>query len=113
MGHPTRLEGTPEQVMADCARVRAAGCPGVDLLAYRATQADPLELVRAARSGLDDGYLIVAGSIDSPARIGALADAGADAFTIGTAIFDGSFAAGDDSVVYQCREVLAACKQLP
>jgi hypothetical protein len=108
MGHPTRLEGTPDQVAEDCRSMRAAGCPGVDLLAYRATQADPLELVRAARSGLGDGYLIVAGSIDSPDQIRNLAAAGADAFTVGTAVFDGSFAAGDDSIVHQCRQILAA-----
>lgn len=111
VGHPTRLEGTAEQIKNDCARIRADGCPGVDLLAYRATQADPLDLVRAARSGLGDGYLIVAGSVDSPARIRQLADAGADAFTIGSAVFDGAFAAGDDSIPFQCREILAACEQ--
>jgi len=111
VGHPTRLEGTPDQVAEDCRRMRAAGCPGVDLLAYRATQADPLDLVRAARSGLGDGYLIVAGSVDSPGQIRDLAAAGADAFTVGTAVFDGSFAAGDGSVAYQCKQILAACSQ--
>jgi hypothetical protein len=48
-GHPTRLGGTPETVAADCRRFAALGCAGVDLLAYRATEADPLDLVRAAR----------------------------------------------------------------
>jgi hypothetical protein len=112
VGHPTRLGGTPEEIEDDCARIRAAGCPGVDLLAYRATQADPLDLVRAARSGLGEGYLIVAGSVDSPARIRRLAEAGADAFTIGSAVFDGAFAAGDTSIVFQCRKILAACNQV-
>lgn len=111
-GHPTRLGGTPEEIESDCARMRTAGCPGVDLLAYRATQADPLDLVRAARSGLGDGYLIVAGSVDTPARIRQLAEAGADAFTVGSAVFDGAFAAGDKSIIYQCREILAACSQV-
>lgn len=111
-GHPTRLGGTPEEIENDCARMRAAGCPGVDLLAYRATQADPLDLVRAARSGLGEGYLIVAGSVDTPARIRHLAEAGADAFTVGSAVFDGAFAAGNNSIVYQCQEILAACNQV-
>lgn len=111
VGHPTELEGTAADVEADCRRMRAAGCPGVDLLAYRATEADPLDLVRAARKGLGDGYLIVAGSVDSPARIRHLAEAGADAFTIGTAVFEGAFAPGDTSVAHQCREILAACEQ--
>ena len=111
VGHPTELEGTAADVEADCRRMRTAGCPGVDLLAYRATEADPLDLVRAARKGLGDGYLIVAGSVDSPARIRHLAEAGADAFTIGTAVFEGAFAPGDTSVAHQCREILAACEQ--
>ncbi|MGI9413770.1 MAG: 4-hydroxythreonine-4-phosphate dehydrogenase [Hyphomicrobiales bacterium] len=111
VGHPTELQGTAEEVEADCRRMRAAGCPGVDLLAYRATEADPLDLVRAARTGLGDGYLIVAGSVDSPARIRHLAQAGADAFTIGTAVFEGVFAPGDTSLVHQCREILAACEE--
>lgn len=109
IGHPTKLEGTPKDVAEDCARIRSAGCPGADLLAYRATQADPLELVRAARTGLDGGHLIVAGSVDSPARVYELAEAGADAFTIGSAVFDGTFAPGNTSVAHQCQEILAAC----
>ncbi|MDJ0956460.1 MAG: hypothetical protein QNI91_06375 [Arenicellales bacterium] len=111
-GHPTQLEGSPVDVKKDCIRIRAAGCPGVDLLAYRATQSDPLELVRAARAGLDTGYLIVAGSVDSPARIRELAEAGADAFTIGSAVFEGTFAPGNSSIVHQCQQILAVCEQL-
>ncbi|WP_437024196.1 HisA/HisF-related TIM barrel protein [Streptomyces sp. enrichment culture] len=72
----------------DCRRAEAAGCAGVDLLAYRATDADPLDLVRAARAATT-GRLVVAGSITSTDRIQALASAGADAFTIGSAAFGG------------------------
>lgn len=111
VGHPTKLEGTPEDIADDCAYMRSAGCPGVDLLAYRATQADPLELVRAARSGLGDGYLIVAGNVDSPTRIQQLADAGVDAFTVGSAVFDATFAPGNSSIAYQCEEILAASRR--
>ena len=74
-GHPTKLAGSPE-VAEDCHRARATGCSGVDLLAYRATDADPLDLVTAARAALDGGTLIVAGSIHSPAQIRALAALG-------------------------------------
>ena len=49
-------------------RRRAMGCGGVDLLAYRATQADPLDLVRAARGALAGGQLIVAGSVNPASR---------------------------------------------
>jgi len=109
VGHPTSLHGSAANVTEDCARFRAAGCAGADLLAYRAVDEDPIDLVRAARAGLDDGYLIVAGSVDSPERISAIAEAGADAFTIGTAIFENKFAKGGNTVSYQCAKVLEWC----
>jgi hypothetical protein len=68
-GHPTKLGGTPKDIEADCRKFLDAGCAGVDLLAYRATDADPLELVKAARRGLGTNRLIVAGSIASRSRI--------------------------------------------
>lgn len=109
IGHPTKLGGTAAEVEEDCRRAVASGCPGVDLLAYRATEADPLDLIRAARRGVGDkGYLIVAGSIDSPARIKAVAAAGADAFTIGSAVFEEAFAQGVKGVRDQCKAVLRA-----
>ncbi len=107
-GHPTRLGGDAEKIAADTARMIAEGCAGVDLLAYRATEADPLELVRAARRACGpDKKLICAGGVDSPARIAALRDAGADAFTIGSAAFDGSFAPGKPGLIAQLQEILA------
>ena len=88
-------------------RFRALGCAGVDLLAYRATEADPLELVRAARRGTD-------GTCSSRAASTRRADpraheAGADAFTIGSAAFDGAFAPRLGSLRSQLRAVLDAC----
>ncbi len=109
VGHPTRLGGSPDEIAADCRRARAAGCAGVDLLAFRATEADPMALVRAARGALGDGGLIVAGSIDSPERIRVLAEAGVDGFTIGSAVFDGSFSPTDGSILSQLKDILAAC----
>lgn len=107
-GHPTRLGGTVADVAADCRRFQAMGCAGVDLLAYRATEADPLELVRAARRDTR-GLLLVAGSVARPEQIRALADAGADAFTIGSAALDGSFAPRHGSLRSQLREIQAVC----
>jgi hypothetical protein len=111
-GHPTVLGGRPEEIAADCALFRAKGCAGVDLLAFRASEAEPLELVRAARGALGDRMLVVAGSIDQPARVRALALAGADAFTIGSAIFKGTFAPRRGALVPQLQAVLAACREL-
>jgi len=106
-GHPTRLGGSAADIERDCERATAAGCPGVDLLAYRAIEADPVDLIKAARRGLGkEGYLIVAGSVSTPERIKALGDEGADAFTIGTAIFEERFAPGVKGVKGQCEAVL-------
>ena len=108
-GHPAALCGGPTEVAADCRRYAGLGCAGVDLLAYRAVEAEPLELVRAARAAVP-GRLIVAGSIDSPDRIHDLAAAGADAFTIGSAVFDGSFSARKGTTAAQLGEVLAVAR---
>jgi hypothetical protein len=109
IGHPTKLGGSPADVAADCRRFEAKGCAGVDLLAYRATEADPIELVKAARAALK-GTLIVAGSVTDPTRIQALAAAGADAFTIGSAAFDGSFSPRQGLLTSQLRAILAAAR---
>jgi hypothetical protein len=111
IGHPTRLGGSPALVAEHCARAVERGCGGVDLLAYRATEADPLELVRAARAALPGRRLIVAGSVSSEAQIAALANAGVDAFTIGSAVFEGTFSPAKGSLRSQVRDVLAACER--
>lgn len=106
IGHPTKLGGSAANVEDDCRRIMESGCAGADLLAYRATEAEPLALVKAARRGLGSGYLIVAGSITTPERIRAIADAGADAFTIGTAVFEGSYSPRKGSILSQLADVL-------
>jgi hypothetical protein len=108
-GHPTKLGGKPEDVEAQCRAFMDQGCAGADLLAYRATEADPLALVRAARKGLGKGMLIVAGSVNSRTQIRALAEAGADAFTIGSAVFDGSYAPESGSILSQLARIQADC----
>jgi hypothetical protein len=107
--HPTKLGGSPQQISEDTKASRAKGCAGVDLLAYRATEADPIELVKAARAA-SDGILLVAGAVKSAAQIRALKDAGADSFTVGSAALDGSFAPRMGSLRSQLQAVLDACK---
>jgi hypothetical protein len=108
IGHPTKLGGTPDRIASDTASMISAGCAGVDLLAYRATEANPLDLIRAARRATDKS-VIVAGSINSPARIGDIRAAGADLFTIGTAALDGSFNPRFGLLANQLRRILTAC----
>lgn len=110
-GHPTRLAGKPADVTAHCRSFMDRGCAGCDILAYRATEAEPLALVKAARAGLGKGTLIVAGSINSLSRISEIAEAGADAFTIGSAIFDGTYKGDAGSTITQLEAVIADCKK--
>jgi len=107
-GHPTQLGGSAEDITRDCQRFRALGVAGVDLLAYRATEARPLDLVRAARKAID-GTLLVAGGVSSRDQVQALAAAGVDAFTVGSAVFDGSFAPHLGSLRSRLKAVLDAC----
>ena len=109
IGHPTRLEGSAALVAEHSRKAQATGCGGVDLLAYRATEADPLDLVRAARAALPGGRLIVAGSISTKQQIDALAEAGVDAFTIGSAVFECAFSPEKRSLRGQIEDILAAC----
>jgi hypothetical protein len=106
-GHPTALLGSPEEIAADCRRADELGCAGVDLLAFRSIASEPLDLVRAARKALS-GRLIVAGSVDSPARVRELDALEVDAFTIGTALFERRFVPGEPSLRAQVAAALAA-----
>lgn len=106
-GHPTSLSGSLEEIARDCRRADQLGCAGVDLLAFRADTASPMDLVRAARAALR-GRLVVAGSISSPDQVAELAAEGVDAFTVGTALFEERFAPGKPSLRQQLAEVLAA-----
>jgi hypothetical protein len=107
-GHPTRLGGDAAKIEQDCRQFVAAGCAGADLLAYRATEAEPMDLVRAARAGLGRRRrLICAGDVDSPARIVALRAAGCDAFTAGSAVFGRKFAPGVATLTGQLQAILA------
>ncbi|CAN5875664.1 4-hydroxythreonine-4-phosphate dehydrogenase [soil metagenome] len=89
VGHPSRLEGSKIEI-ADHARelVSKPGVYGLDLLAYRHPTVDPPELTRAVIDA-SRRPVIAAGSVDREQRIRDLAGAGAWAFTIGGAIFEG------------------------
>jgi hypothetical protein len=92
-GHPTRLAGSPEKIAADSKNFIELGCAGIDLLAYRATQAEPAALIAAARAALGPASpLICAGDINTPARIAEAGKAGASHFTIGSAALNLNFA---------------------
>ncbi len=110
-GHPTRLGGSASEVEAQCQAYATKGCAGVDILAYRATEAEPLDLIAACRRGLSEkGVVVVAGSVNSAERVAAIRAAGADAFTIGTAAIDASYAPGVGPLAAQLKAVLQDCR---
>ena len=89
VGHPSELRGSVEDIASQAADLTAhPAVGGLDLLAYRHQTVDPIDLTRAVVAA-SQGPVVVAGSIDRAERIGAVAGAGAWAFTIGGAIFDG------------------------
>jgi hypothetical protein len=92
VGHPCLLRGSIAEIADDARRAEQLGVDGINLLAYR-YDGDVDELVEAV---VDATSLpvIAAGSVDSPARIRALAERGVWAFTIGTAALDGKLVEG-------------------
>jgi len=91
-GHPSILEGRVEEIVDDGRRMEQMGVGGFDLLAYRYTgDAEKLaaEFVRGV--GVP---VVMAGSIDGFARLGAVKKIKPWAFTIGSAFFDKKFVPG-------------------
>ncbi len=87
-GHPSILRGEIATIAEHAARLTAhEGIHGVDLLAYRHLQADPVALTRAVVQSAY-GPVIAAGSVSTPQQIADLEMAGAWGFTIGGAIFE-------------------------
>jgi len=112
IGHPTKLGGSADEVEAHCRAFARKGCPGVDILAYRATEAQPLDLVAACRRAFSGrGKVVVAGSVNGRERVAAVRAAGADAFTVGTAAIEGSYAPGAGPLPAQLKAILADAKR--
>ena len=77
---------------------------GLDLLAYRHPDEDPIALTREVVSA-SAGPVVVAGSIVTAEQIRLVASAGAWGFTIGGAIFEGRLPGAPD-LAAQIAEVL-------
>lgn len=90
--HPCLLRGSIAEIADDARRAEQLGVDGINLLAYR-YDGDVDALVEAV-VGATSLPVIAAGSVDSPARIQALAERGVWAFTIGTAALDGKLVEG-------------------
>jgi hypothetical protein len=92
IGHPCLLRGTIDEIAQDARRAEELGVDGINLLAYRYD--GDVDLLVEAVGQATSLPVIAAGSVDSAERIGALAEHGVWAFTVGTAALDGKFVAG-------------------
>jgi hypothetical protein len=90
--HPCLLRGSVEEIVLDAKKVEALGADGINLLAYR-FDGDVERLMSSVKESVNIP-LIVAGSIDSLARIRKVMDLGMWGFTIGGAIFEKRFVPG-------------------
>jgi len=87
--HPSILEGTIPEIVAHAQKLEAYGAHGLDLLTYRYTGDAPRllrEVVQATSIPI-----VSAGSIATYDRILEVWEAGAQAFTIGSAFFESQF----------------------
>jgi hypothetical protein len=110
VGHPSELIGETEEIAASArALTDIEGVAGLDLLAYR-RQGDAPALVRAVVAAVERP-VIVAGSIDDPHRIAAVARCGAAGFTIGSAAIEGAFPAPARDFAAQIRAIQQAAAQ--
>lgn len=106
-GSPVVLSGTQEEILADAVDAVQGGADGVDLVAYRCTEGDPVELAAAVIDKLGRERVVIAGSINSVDRMQRMHDIGAFAYTMGGALFEGTFAPGGSF-----RDNLAAVLEL-
>jgi hypothetical protein len=96
VGHPSILLGSVAEIAQNARDLTAIdGVFGVDLLAYRHPDENPLEVTREVVSA-SSGPVIVAGSIVTAEQIRQVAAAGAWGFTIGGAIFEGRLPGAPD-----------------
>lgn len=108
IGHPGKLDGSVQEILADVERMRFA-VSGVNLLAYRDLRGQGDHIVRevCAASPIP---VLVAGAVASVDRIRYVSEAGAWGFTIGAAVLDRKVVPGAN-VTVQLRTVLDAAAQ--
>lgn len=88
-GHPSILRGSAKEIISEGRRLEKVGVDAFDLLAYRHVD-DPEALATAFIKAIKIP-VILAGSVDSFARIDRVKAMGAWGFTIGGAFFDKKF----------------------
>lgn len=91
-GSPSVLEGFFEEIIKDANTMLEKGVDGIDLLAFRHEQGAELAREYCAKV---DKPVVIAGSINSEARISFVNEINPWAFTMGSALFTENFAPGD------------------
>ena len=93
VGYPSVLEGSADEIVASARRlIQYDGVTGLDLLAYRSA-CDAPDLISRVCAVAGGRPVVVAGSLDTPQRVGAAVASGASGFTVGTAALDAKFPA--------------------
>lgn len=106
-GHPSILKGSEADIIQSAISLAQRDeVQGLDLLAYRA-EINPVSLIRSVCTSVSKPVTI-AGSIVSPEQIQVCRDAGAAAFTIGTAALNGVYPAASSSLEDQIFAILSA-----
>lgn len=93
-GSPIELKGSIEDIVEDAKRLRELGADGIDLVAYRYSEGDPIQLAKLVEHQLGGENLIIAGSINSADKIRRMQDIGPFGYTMGGALFEGAFKPG-------------------
>ena len=88
-GRPSVLSGSLEEMVDEARAALANGAAGIDLLGYRYT-GDAAKLNRDFVAALD-APVVLAGSVNSYARLDEVREANPWGFTIGSAFFEGRF----------------------
>lgn len=91
-GHPSILDGTIEEIVADAKRLEEKGVEGIDLLSFRYT-GNAMELLAEVVKAVKIP-VISAGSVDRYQRIDDIAATGAEGLTMGSALFHEKFQPG-------------------
>jgi len=89
--HPSILDGTIEDIIADAKEIERKGVDGFDLLAYRYTYQDKVVSLLKQLKEAVSVPIVSAGSINSFKRLRRTIESQIWAFTIGSAFFDRKF----------------------
>jgi len=92
-GSPSILEGSIGFMIGEMLRFKELGIPGVDILSYRYV-GDPVSLTRDFVDAADECQVVMAGSIGSREQLETVNGINPFAFTMGSALFTGTFVEG-------------------